>query len=117
MDEQPVSLNEIRKKYDEEGDIELSTYLTVKINLAVFRKQDEEGDWAEESGIQITFNDDDDYHTATAFVDGDWNLDSIAETFKIDPDAKVWEAQENMKRDEIEAAILKHLEESQNNPS
>ncbi|HYX71931.1 MAG TPA: hypothetical protein VE732_04115 [Nitrososphaera sp.] len=102
MDEQLVSINEIRERYAAE-DLELSapfvltekeTENTIVARLSIYKGQNDDGNFTGGNGLQLNIEVDGESVAHTFLendVDGEWTLDNVATTFKIPLDAKVWE--------------------------
>ncbi len=106
-DEQLVSLNEIRRRYARES-LELSTDLTLTVNIAIAPTFDDEGNRGPDS-VLVNLGDE---HAIFGFLepyDGvhQWNVDTLATAFHIDPDARVWDVTDV---EAVQADILERTE-------
>jgi hypothetical protein len=106
MTQEKFSINEIRDRYEAE-DFELSAPLnvtitpevTIRMRLSIYKGQTDESEsgYTGLNGLQLNFEDANgqELDIEGLFLDStigiDWTPDTVAETFKIPLDAKVWE--------------------------
>lgn len=111
MAEQRVSINDIRKRFAEEG-IELSTDITIRVNLSIGPNGD--GDNVALLNVIAEDGDGIEDYVAYAVLQEDgvrWNLDTLAETFDIAPDAEVWDVVDDETLEADAAAAAANLRE------
>jgi hypothetical protein len=92
--EEKISLNELQARFRAEN-IEALTTVTVQVEIALTRQQDEQGEPVQELSALLNFPQNGELSAGHAFLEpdnhlGSITLDDIAETFNISKDDKIW---------------------------